>query len=517
YAPARKIYPENLAYVIYTSGSTGRPKGVLATHRATLNRLNWMWQTYPFAPGEVCCQKTSLSFVDAVWEIFGPLLQGVPTVLLPKELLQSPDEFIETLASKGITRLVLVPSLLQALLNLDSNLQERLPQLKLWTTSGEALSLELLQRFQERMPASTLLNLYGSSEVAADATCYEVPAHVGIATHVAIGRPVANTQVYILDAYHCPVPPGVPGELYIGGAGVARGYLDRPDLTAERFIPHPFSQEPGQRLYRTGDRVRYLSGGEIEFLGRTDYQVKIRGFRIEAGEVEAALSQHPLVQKALVLAREDIPGEKRLVAYVELLQEEALSAQDLRRYLQERLPEYMLPSAFVLLEAFPLTPSGKIDRLALPAPQLKRATLEIAATKPHTGTEETLASIWAEVLHLEQVRRDENFFALGGDSILTIQVVIRALSAGLQLTPKQLFQYQTIAELTEAIARADQEASLMQPHKEPVQHPHVQEQPGTQADGYTPANFPLADLDEKEFSKLAALLGKKTSTRESSQ
>ncbi|MFL5696701.1 MAG: non-ribosomal peptide synthetase, partial [Ktedonobacteraceae bacterium] len=517
-SPGTRVEPENLAYVIYTSGSTGRPKGVLATHRATINRLSWMWRTYPFAPGEVCCQKTSLSFVDAVWEIFGPLLQGVPTVLIPNEQLQDPQEFIETLASKGITRIVLVPSLLQTLLNLDDNLQECLPRLTFWATSGEALSLELLRRFQEVIPTGRLLNLYGSSEVAADATCYEAPLQNGVLTDVPVGRPISNTQVYVLDTHLHPVPIGGQGELYIGGAGVARGYLDRPDLTAERFIPHPFSNEPGKRLYKTGDRVRYLPTGELEFLGRTDHQVKIRGFRIELGEVEAMLSQHPLVQKTVVLAREDVPGEKRLVAYVISSQEELPSVQDLRRYLQERLPEYMIPSAFVFLEALPLMPNGKINRQALPPPRLDQATLKGSYMEPCTLIEEALAAIWAEVLHLERVGIHDNFFELGGDSILTIQVAIRALRAGVQLTPKQLFQHQTIAELAEVVEIENQKAAYIQPQQgQPAQLPSKTESLRQLPHSYTPTDFPLAGLDKEEFSKLADLLGKLSNAKESSK
>ncbi|GHO56593.1 non-ribosomal peptide synthetase [Ktedonobacter robiniae] len=491
------IQPENLAYVIYTSGSTGRPKGVLATHQATLNRLHWMWQTYPFVDDEICCQKTSLSFVDAVWEIFGPLLQGVPIVLIPRAQLQDPHDLIETLASQNVTRLVLVPSLLQSLLDLDTQIGAHLPGLKLWSVSGEALSRELVQRFQVALPGATLLNLYGSSEVAADATCYELPAGTQPATKVSIGRPIANMRVYILDAQLSPLPVGVPGEIYIGGIGLARGYQGRADLTAERFVPDPFSKESGERLYRTGDRARVLSDGILEYLGRIDQQVKIRGIRIEIGEIEAILMRDERLRHAALQVGQAPSGEKRLVAYLVASQEPSPSAQDLRARLLQHLPAYMLPAAFVFLDALPLLPNGKLDRQALPAPQLERVDLEEGDQEPRTPTEEVLASIWAEVLHLERVGRHENFFELGGDSILTIQIVTRAMRAGLRLTARNLFQYQTIAEL----ARAIESAESVPEHDEPEVQEH--EQP-----------FPLADLDAKEFSKLASLLGKMTSTEE---
>ncbi|HEY1352294.1 MAG TPA: amino acid adenylation domain-containing protein [Ktedonobacteraceae bacterium] len=510
FAPDIRVQAENLAYVIYTSGSTGRPKGVLATHRATINRLSWMWRTYPFAPDEVCCQKTSLSFVDAVWEIFGPLLQGIPTVLLSPAHLQDPQELLEALAREAVTRIVLVPSLLQALLSLEEHIHRRVPGLRFWVTSGEALSLELLKGWQKMMPApSVLLNLYGSCEVAADATCCEVTSRDRAGTGVPIGRPVANTQAYILDAQMYPVPVGGQGELYIGGAGVARGYLGHPDLTAAQFIPHPYSQEPGRRLYRTGDRARYLRTGEIEFLGRADDQVKIRGVRIETGEVEATLNQHQWVQQAVVLAREERPGAKQLVAYVLPSPGATLSLRRLRRYLQERLPAYMLPAAFVLLEAWPLLPNGKIDRQALPAPRRDRTTHQGSAREPSTPRETALAAIWAEVLQLEQVGRHANFFELGGDSILTIQVVLRARRAGLQLTPRHLFQYQTIAALAEAVAGEEQEAAKTQPQEPRSTRPeeHLER-------SYTPADFPLAGLDQEEFRKLADLLGATTRLEE---
>jgi amino acid adenylation domain-containing protein len=285
--PVNSSQANNLAYVIYTSGSTGQPKGVLGLHQGAINRCQWMWQNYPFVPGEICCQKTSLNFVDSVWEIFVPLLQGITTVIVPDIVVKDPQEFVTTLFQNHITRIVLVPSLLRLLLNTYDVLQLQLPKLKLWVSSGESLSTELLMQFRQSLPDSTLLNLYGSSEVSADVTYYSISPQAPVSAPVLIGRPIANTQIYILDANKRPVPVGVPGQIYVGGDGLARGYLNRPDLTAEKFIPNPFSDNFAARLYQTGDLGRYLPNGEIEYIGRTDYQVKVRGFRIELGEIEA--------------------------------------------------------------------------------------------------------------------------------------------------------------------------------------------------------------------------------------
>jgi natural product biosynthesis luciferase-like monooxygenase protein/amino acid adenylation domain-containing protein len=305
----------NLAYVIYTSGSTGRPKGVMATHRAAVNRFCWMWQTYPFVAGEVCCQKTSLSFVDSVWETFGPLLRGVQLVVISDDAVKDPSEFLRILSDKAVTRLVVVPSLLRTILDIETDGSMGLDALRYCVTSGEPLSLELLQRFKQRLPHVKLLNLYGSSEVAADVTCYD--AQPSSEWSVApIGRPINNTQCYMLDAQGQPAPIGVTGELCIGGDGLARGYLREPSQTAERFVPNPFSEEGGARLYRTGDLARFLPDGQIEFVGRRDQQVKIRGYRVELGEIETMLDQHDAVHESVVMVREDVSGTQRLVAYV---------------------------------------------------------------------------------------------------------------------------------------------------------------------------------------------------------
>jgi amino acid adenylation domain-containing protein len=284
--------PDDVAYVMYTSGSTGWPKGVEGTHRGAVNRFAWMWRTYPFAPGEVACQRTSLSFVGSIWELFGPLLQGVPTVLVRDQVVTDPHRLVDLLGEQRVSRIVLVPSLLAVLLDAVQDLSERLPALRLWVTSGEAIPVELARRFRAAMPRATLLNLYGSSELSADVTSYEVAGDEG--SRIPIGRPIANTQVYVLDPARQLVPFGVPDELYVGGLGLARGYLDAPDLMAARFVPDPFSSGPGSGLFRPD--------GNVDLLGRLDDQVKIRGIRIELGEIEAILRQQPYVSEAVVAA-----------------------------------------------------------------------------------------------------------------------------------------------------------------------------------------------------------------------
>ncbi|MBE9217205.1 amino acid adenylation domain-containing protein, partial [Plectonema cf. radiosum LEGE 06105] len=362
--PVNNSTTNNLAYVIYTSGSTGKPKGVLGIHQGAINRFHWMWESYPFTKEEICCQKTSLNFVDSVWEIFGPLLRGIPTVIIPDAVVKAPEQFVETLANNKVTRLVLVPSLLRVLLDTCSDLRKRLSNLKLWVSSGEALSLDLLQNFRQIMPESTLLNLYGSSEVSADVTCSRInPAETP--SRVTIGRPIANTQIYVLSEHLKPVPTGVPGELYISGDGLARSYLNQAEMTAEKFIPNPFTKE-ATRLYKTGDLARYLPSGDIEYIGRIDNQVKIRGFRIELGEIEAVISQYAAVREAVVIVREDSVDSQRIVAYVVAQTEQALVIPELRSFLELKLPNYMVPGAFITLEALPLTPNGKVDRKALP-------------------------------------------------------------------------------------------------------------------------------------------------------
>jgi amino acid adenylation domain-containing protein len=447
---------ENAAHVIYTSGSTGRPKGVMSSHSASVNRFQWMWRQYPFADGEVCCQKTSLSFVDSIWEIFGPLLRGVPLVIIPDDTVKDPQRFVATLAAQKVTRLVLVPSLLRAISESVADFARQLGDLRYCVCSGETLPVELADEFLNKLPQTKLINLYGSSEVAADVTCYELTDKAALST-VPIGRPIANTQVYVLDSEMQPAAIGVPGEVFVGGAGLARGYLDRPDLTAEKFVPDPFSSSGG-RLFRSGDMGRLREDGNIEYRGRRDHQVKVRGFRIELGEVEAALLAHSKISEAVVVTREAEHGEKRLVGYFVGEDGTALTPADLRNHLRQTLPDYMVPSAFVRLAALPLTASGKINRLALPEPGHVAATDDFLA--PRTPTEEVLASIWSDVLKLEKVSVSDDFFALGGHSLLLARVLARIQDAfEIELPLRKLFTATTVSSLAEAIEIARRSSS----------------------------------------------------------
>ncbi len=418
------VSPEAVAYLIYTSGSTGQPKGVAAPHKQIINRLNWMWREYPFQPGEVGSQRTALNFVDSIWEIFGPLLQGIPTVIIPDETVQDPAEFVAALGTHEVSRLWLVPSLLRVMLDTMPDLAQRLPKLKFWVTSGETIPMELFHRFQQQMPNATIYNLYGTSEVW-DITWYPPEESHANLTRVPIGKPLDNMSCYILDKDMRLVPIGVPGDLYVAGEGLAQGYLKRPSRTATTFVPHPYSQKPGARLNRTGDMARYLSDGHIEFLGRRDFQVKVRGFRVELGEVESVLLQHSAVQSAVVIAREIQPGQQRLIAYVVPQSESNPAVTDLRDFLSQSLPEPMIPSSFVFLAALPLTPNGKVDRKGLPEPDSSRPELSEQYVAPRSTAETVVADIWMEVLDLSKVGAFDNFFELGGHSLLATQVTFK--------------------------------------------------------------------------------------------
>ncbi|RKH00097.1 non-ribosomal peptide synthetase [Corallococcus sp. CA053C] len=461
--PGLNVPPDAAAYIIYTSGSTGTPKGVVGLHRGAVNRFRWMWALYPAGSDEVSALKTSSNFVDSVWETFGLMLQGVPSVILSEETVRSPRLLVEALEAERVTRIVLVPSLLSVLLKDEPQLAQRLSQLRYWTSSGEALPLELVRLCEEVLPGRKLLNLYGSSEVSADSTAVEVTSAQSV-PGVPIGRPIDNTQVYLLDARLQPVPLGVAGELYIGGAGLARGYLFRPDLTAERFIPDLYSGVPGARLYRTGDLCRYRRDGTLDYIGRVDRQVKLRGMRIELGEVESVLAQHPALRDAVVALHAATPGGPRLVAYTVAHQTPAPTPAELRQYLGQQLPEYMVPSVFVALERLPLTPNGKVDRKALPAPTAEGLAVAEGYTAPRTAVEELLAGAWAEVLGLERVGVEDNFFALGGHSLLATQVMARVRKAlGVELPLRALFETPTVATLARQVEQAQRGSEASTP------------------------------------------------------
>jgi amino acid adenylation domain-containing protein len=441
------------AYIIFTSGSTGIPKGVVGTHRATMNRLEWMYRAYPFSSDDVCCQKTALSFVDSVWEIFGPLLRGVPNVILPEEVVIDPELLMGSLARERVTRIVLVPTLLHVLLEHAPDLGTRVPQLTLWTVSGEELSIDLAGRFRAAFLGARLLNLYGSSEVAGDATHYEVGEVVGLNT-VPIGKPISNTQVYVLDEFMEPLPIGGPGMLYVAGDCVSRGYWRRLDLSRERFIANPIAEELGP-AFATGDRARWLPDGNLEYLGRADTQTKIRGFRIELGEIEANLTAHPLVRQAVVLVSGTSPEARQLTAYVVGQDGAALSPQELREFLRVRLPSYMVPTFFVEITELPLLPSGKLDRRALPSPPSEARAPTRAQVEPRDDTERRLMSIWCELLEAREFGVTENFFELGGNSLLAMQVLARVRKVfEVEVSIRSFFDGPSIEELGHEIQKA---------------------------------------------------------------
>ncbi|HEY4565049.1 MAG TPA: amino acid adenylation domain-containing protein, partial [Thermoanaerobaculia bacterium] len=386
-----EVSPESLAYVIFTSGSTGRPKGVMNSHRGIVNRLLWMQETYGLGPEDRVLQKTPFSFDVSVWEFFWPLLAGARLVIARPGGHQDPAYLARLIAAEGITTVHFVPSMLQVFL--EEPAAAGCTCLRRVIASGEALPAELRDRFFQRLPAGVELhNLYGPTEAAVDVTCEPCVAGSDGAG-VAIGRPVANTRIHVLDREMRPVPVGASGELCIGGVQVARGYLSRPELTAERFVPDSRGEEPGRRLYKTGDLARHLPDGRIEYLGRLDHQVKVRGFRIELGEIEAALNRQPGVRESVVVAREDVPGDVRLVAYVVPAAGASPAPAGLRAAAQESLPAYMVPADFVFLDSLPTTPNGKLDRRALPSPSRGRPDTTAGFVAPRTPVEETLASI----------------------------------------------------------------------------------------------------------------------------
>jgi amino acid adenylation domain-containing protein/non-ribosomal peptide synthase protein (TIGR01720 family) len=435
------VDPDHPAYVLYTSGSTGRPKGAVISHRAIVNRLLWMQEALDLTAADRVLQKTPFSFDVSVWELFWPLMTGARMVIAKPGGHRDNAYLARLIAGQGITVLHFVPSLLQLFLAEPEAGECR--TLRDVVCSGEALSAELARRFAARLGQARLHNLYGPTEAAVDVTSWVCGEREKGEDRggVPIGRPIANTRIHLLDTSFLPVPLGVAGELFIAGVNLARGYVERADLTAERFLPDPEGTEPGGRVYRTGDLARRRADGAIEYLGRLDHQVKVRGVRIELGEVEAALAALPGVREAVVMARDE-RSEKRLVAYV--VGDAKVDA--LRQALRERLPEPMIPAVFVTLAALPLTSSGKIDRKALPAPEQpdERKGSYVA---PRNREEEILAEVWAQALRRPRVGVEDNFFELGGDSILSVQIVARARQAGLHFTMRQVFEHQTVAAL----------------------------------------------------------------------
>ncbi|MEP0752187.1 amino acid adenylation domain-containing protein [Trichocoleus sp. Lan] len=443
-SPAKEVNADNLAYVIYTSGSTGKPKGTLIPHRGLVNYLSWCSQAYAVEAGKGAPVNSSLSFDMTITGLFSPLLVGNRVILLSEA--QGIEALSIALRQGGDFSLIKITPAQLDLLRHQLVPEEVAGRTKAFIIGGENLLAQSLEFWRKFAPDTVLVNEYGPTETVVGCCIYQVPLGKHQSGSVPIGRPIANTQLYILDRHLQPVPIGVIGELHIGGAGVARGYLNRPELTAAKFIPNPFSDEPNARMYKTGDLARYRADGTIEYLGRCDRQIKLRGFRIELEEIESVLAQHPQIRDVVVLIRED-EGNSKLVAYVVPKSAAVPTVSELRSYLQQKLPEYSIPSAFVTLESLPLTPNGKVDRQGLPSPGVARPNLDDAFVAPRTPAEQVLAEVWREVLKLEQVGIHDNFFALGGDSIRSIQVRSLVQNRGLNFSIQQLFQYQTISEL----------------------------------------------------------------------
>jgi amino acid adenylation domain-containing protein len=454
--------PDNLAYLIYTSGSTGRPKGVQITHRSLVNFLSSMRREPGLDEHDKLLAVTTISFDIAALELFLPLIVGGSVIVADRATALDPQKLGKAIESQGATFVQATPATWRMLL--DVGWQPTNP-LRI-ASGGEALPNELAWRLRNR--GLEVWNLYGPTETTIWSAVRRVPGPDEIPRNGfdPIGRPIDNTQLYVLDSHFTPQPVGVPGELYIGGAGLARGYMHRPGLTAERYWPDPFSEQPGARLYRTGDLVRRLSGGEIEFLGRLDNQVKIRGFRIELGEIESAFSRHEAISQAVVAARDDGLGEKQLVAYLVATTKSPPAAEELRAFLKIRLPEFMIPTTVVFLDSLPQTPNGKVDRKALPAPDRSRPELRAVYHAPRTRTEKEIAAIWKTALDVDRVGIDDNFFDLGGHSLLMTRVHARLRSAvAANLSLVELFQYPTVRALAARIAPEEMVAVTRRRHR----------------------------------------------------
>jgi amino acid adenylation domain-containing protein/non-ribosomal peptide synthase protein (TIGR01720 family) len=476
--PPLTIEPDNLAYVLYTSGSTGRPKGVMVSHRTLLAAYPAWSERYSLDSSPVVLQMANFSFDACTEDVLRALLSGGKLVLCSHETLFSPPDLYELMRAEQVELADFVPAIAMSLAQYLEETRQSLDFMRVLISGADALYREEYERLRRLCAKDArVLNSYGVTEATIDNLTFESAASnpdVDFEGVVPIGRPFANVRIYLLDDDLQLVPAGVPGELYIGGDCLARGYLNRADLTAERFIPHPFADAPGARLYKTGDLARFLPGGQVEFLGRNDHQVKIRGYRIELGEIESALREHPRVRAAIVIAGTDersiaspssstsrARGEKRLIAYVVADGSMIEMSKELREFLKERLSEHMIPSAFVSLDAFPLTPNGKVDRRALPAPDFSHAGKAQAGDEPQTPVERALSNIWSRLLKLERVSVNDNFFELGGDSILSIQVIARARREGIHLKPRQMFEHPTIA----ALASVAQTTALIQPEQ----------------------------------------------------
>jgi amino acid adenylation domain-containing protein len=444
---------ENLAYVIFTSGSTGKPKGVMNEHRGICNRLYWMQDAYQLNDEDHVLQKTPFSFDVSVWEFFWPLLFGARLIIAPPGAHRDTTELVRLVVDHQVTTLHFVPSMMQIFLE-DTEV-EKCQSLKRVICSGEALPYDLQRRFFERIDAE-LHNLYGPTEAAVDVTYWECQRESDL-NIVPIGWPIANTQMYILDRQMQPVPIGIAGELHIGGIQVARGYINRPELTAEKFIADPFSKEPGARLYKTGDLARYLNDGSIEYLGRIDFQVKIRGLRVELGEIETRIDEFDGISQCVVVLSEESPGDQQLVAYYVNQTGQEVDLTKLRDCLQSCLPDYMVPQHYMKLDAIPLSPNGKTDRKALPRPKFERKT-DVVYLAPRIQEEKIVVDIWKELLRIDKVGIDDSFFDLGGHSLLLIRMLGKLKSHfEKELSVVDFFRYPTINKLVEYLIKEDKE------------------------------------------------------------
>ena len=446
FAPRQAVGGDDLAYIVYTSGSTGRPKGVTVPHRGVL-RLVEGANYARLAEDEVFLFLAPLSFDASTFEIWGCLLNGGRLAVLPGSL-PALDALPQALARNGVTTVWLTAGLFHQMV--DEHLED-LGRLRQLLAGGDVLSPSHVRTVLATHPRLALVDGYGPTESTTFACCHRMAAPEQPSGTIPIGRPISNTRVHLLDDHLEPVPIGVPGDLYIGGDGLARGYVGSPALSAERFLPDPFGVAPGGRLYRTGDRARLLADGRIAFLGRDDEQVKVRGFRVELREIERALGEHPEVQDAVLLAREDGRGDKQLVAYVVAVEGVGPTAQSLREHLKEKLPQHMIPGAFVVLDALPLTPNGKVDRAALPPPRGAEETATFVA--PRTPLEERLAGFWREVLGTPLIGVHDDFFELGGQSLIALRLVSRMREGfEVELEVRDIFEHPTVAGLGELVS-----------------------------------------------------------------
>lgn len=455
--------PDNILDIVYTSSTTGNPKGAFITMKSVLNRIFWMWEAYPFRPDDVAVLQKSIALVAATWECFGALLKGIPTLILSREDLLDPQELWSKLVTERVSYLLASPALLQGVIDQAESHPSEWTTLRLATTSAETISVTMATQWNKLFPQAPLLNLYGSTECSSNVTVYDTRETSPGASRVLVGKPLANIRVCILNEQLGLVPMGGKGEMLVSGECLARGYLNLPELTAARFIPDPFSDRPGSRLYRTGDVARYCADGNIELLGRKDNQIKVRGFRVELDDVEVAILRHPVVKKCAVRVYQDQDGRNRLAAY--LIVDNGMSSSTIRSFLRERLPEYMIPSDFVMVDTLPLTPAGKVDRRALPLPDRTRPDLDSTFVAPRTDTESLIAKIWSQILGVEQVGVYDNFFDLGGHSLMAIQILSRLRNmANVEIPLRAMYETPTVAKLAEEVEAASRNLFLQRDH-----------------------------------------------------